>query len=81
MTIMDDKDYIRALLYSYYTTTTGWGSSQTIFLTEGALASGSLGSKTLNPKHEHEGPWELRRPRAEWSPPIPGGARVLGFRG
>ena len=22
---MDNKDYIRALLYSYYTTITGWG--------------------------------------------------------
>ena len=27
VTIMDNKDYIRVLLYSYYTTITGWGSS------------------------------------------------------
>ena len=25
VTIMNNKDYIRVLLYSYYTTTTGWG--------------------------------------------------------
>ena len=25
MTIRDNRDYIRALLYSYYTTITGWG--------------------------------------------------------
>ena len=25
VTIMDNKDYIRVLLYSYYTTITGWG--------------------------------------------------------
>ena len=25
MTIMDNKDYIRVLLYSYYNTITGWG--------------------------------------------------------
>ena len=25
VTIRDDKDYIRALFYSYYTTITGWG--------------------------------------------------------
>ena len=25
MTIMDNRDYIRVLLYSYYTTITGWG--------------------------------------------------------
>ena len=27
VTIMDNKDYIRVLLYSYYTTITGWGAS------------------------------------------------------
>ena len=26
VTIRDKKDYIRVLLYSYYTTITGWGS-------------------------------------------------------
>ena len=25
VTTMDNKDYIRVLLYSYYTTITGWG--------------------------------------------------------
>ena len=25
VTIMDNKDYIRVLLYSYHTTLTGWG--------------------------------------------------------
>ena len=25
MTIVDNRDYIRVLLYSYYTTITGWG--------------------------------------------------------
>ena len=25
VTIMDNKDYIRVLVYSYYTTITGWG--------------------------------------------------------
>ena len=25
VTIRDNKDYIRVLLYSYYTTITGWG--------------------------------------------------------
>ena len=25
MTIRDNRDYIRVLLYSYYTTITGWG--------------------------------------------------------
>ena len=25
VTIMDNKDYIRVLFYSYYTTNTGWG--------------------------------------------------------
>ena len=29
---MDSKDYIRVLLYSYYTTITGWGGSPNLYI-------------------------------------------------
>ena len=32
VTIMDNEDYIRVLLYSYYTTITGWGVLLTLNL-------------------------------------------------
>ena len=32
VTIMDNKDYIRVRLYSYYTTITGWGGPSNVLV-------------------------------------------------
>ena len=34
VTIMDNRDYIRVLLYSYYTTITGWGGPPKFYASE-----------------------------------------------
>ena len=40
MTIGDNRDYIRVLLYSYYTTITGWG----VLLRDNGKQNGSYNS-------------------------------------
>ena len=37
MTIRDNKDYIKALLYSYYTTITGWGGPPKGYVAKGTF--------------------------------------------
>ena len=59
MTIRDNTDYIRVLLYSYYITITGWGvllrdSKDTVQESRGQGPRGfRTGSRTL----EQEGAW------------------------
>ena len=48
MTVRDNKDYIRVLLYSYYSNITGWGvllrSTGLRFMVYGTRVSGGWGS-------------------------------------
>ena len=51
MTLRDNKDYIRVLVYSYYTTITGWvgGSSSYIGFRAYLEGQGDLVSRVLTP--------------------------------
>ena len=53
MTARDNRDYIRVLSYSYYTTITGWG----VLLSQGVVDLGRIYSRVqgLGPSFVHVG--------------------------
>ena len=46
VTIRDNREYIRVLLYSYYTTTTGWGGPPNIYGEQGLCVHCLVGQGT-----------------------------------